>query len=164
MKNRLLANLASLWVAATLVGLGLLLQPIQPHIDSLVRWQSSVSFKSFTGYLLVAAMLGMWTPVWLRKSFTTPRQLDVIKLVHQWLGVGMLLVLLLHANLARSGYLWIQSLLILGLSALGAGIAWTQLKSLVQIRGWLMVAHIALAGIVSAFALLHIYFVYAYAG
>lgn len=122
---------------------------------------------------MLAILLLMWLPAWLRRRFADARLEDSARIVqysvliniwHQWLGVLFLVVLLLHASLVRSGFLWLQTLLLLVLSGLGIGIAWTQVTWRFKGRRWLIVTHIALAFVTSGFALLHLYFVYAYTG
>lgn len=147
-----------------LVGLGLVLFLLQPRWPEFERWQAGGGFKTVTGYVLLAAMSAMWLPVWLRKKFKLPHQLALIKLTHQWLGVLALGVFVLHANLARSGFLALMTLLLFTLSGLGAGLAWMQDGQRTAGRRWVMAAHIALGFVVSGFTLVHLYFVYAYAG
>lgn len=154
----------SLLAAAALLVLALLLFLIQPDWDTALRWQVSSRFKTVTGWSLLALMAAMWLPVALRSWFSRPRQLAVIKLTHQWLGVLALVVLLLHANLSRSGYLAILSLCLFVAMGSGALLSWMQDRGWVPGRRWLMAAHITLAWVVSSFTLLHLYFVFAYAG
>jgi hypothetical protein len=153
----------SLVAAAALLALALLLFLIQPDWDTVLRWQVSARFKKVTGWSLLALMAAMWLPVALRSWFNQPRQLAVIKLTHQWLGVLALVVLLLHANLSRSGYLAILSLCLFVAMWSGALLSWMQDRGLVLGRRWLIAAHITLAWVVSSFTLLHLYFVFAYA-
>ncbi|MCX7200607.1 MAG: hypothetical protein NTW37_22135 [Proteobacteria bacterium] len=154
----------SLAAAAALLVLALLLFLVQPDWDTALRWQVNARFKTVTGWPLLALMAAMWLPVALRGWFNQPRPLAVIKLVHQWLGVFTLVVLLLHANLSRSGYLAILSLCLFVAMGSGALLSWMQDRGWVPGRRWLMAAHITLAWLVSSSALLHLYFVLAYAG
>ncbi len=164
MKDRLLANTASLGITVALLALALFLFLLQPHWPVIEHWQADSGFKTYSGYMLLLIMAAMWLPLWLRKRFDQPQQLDLIKLMHQWLGVLVLLLFVLHASIARSGYLALQTLLLLALSGLGAGIAWTQLHGRTSGRRWMVVTHIAMAFVVSSFSLLHLYFIYAYVG
>ncbi len=123
MKDRLLANTASLGITVALLALALFLFLLQPHWPVIEHWQADSGFKTYSGYMLLLIMAAMWLPLWLRKRFDQPQQLDLIKLMHQWLGVLVLLLFVLHASIARSGYLALQTLLLLALSGLGAGIA-----------------------------------------
>jgi hypothetical protein len=154
----------SLAAAAALLVLSLLLFLVQPAWDIAHRWQVDARFKTVTGWSLLALMSVMWLPVWLRGGFSQPRQLAVIKLCHQWLGVFALVVLLLHANLSRSGYLAILTVWLFAAMGSGAVLSWMQDRGWVPGRRWLMAAHITLAWLVSGFTLLHLHFVFAYAG
>lgn len=154
----------SLAAAAALLALALLLFLVQPAWDTAQRWQVDARFKSVTGWSLLALMAVMWLPVWLRGWFSQPRQLAVIKLAHQWLGAFVLVVLLLHANLSRSGYLAILTVCLFAAMGSGAVLSWMQDRGWVPGRRWLMAAHISLAWLVSGFTLLHLHFVFAYAG
>jgi hypothetical protein len=154
----------SLAAAAVLLVLALLLFLAQPSWDIALRWQVNARFKTFTGWALFALMAALWLPVVLRGWFSQPGQLALIKLAHQWLGVLALVVLLLHANLSRSGYLAILSLCLFVAMGSGALLSWMQDLGWVPGRRWLMAAHITLAWVVSGFTLLHLYFVFAYAG
>ena len=172
MKNsRHFANISSLWAAAAVIVLCAMLFLLAPRWPGLEYWQSSASTKAWSGYILMAVLALMWLPAWLRRRFTKSHRQDlssisqysvVLNIWHQWLGVLLLLIFMVHANPARSGFLWIQTLLLLVLSGLGIGIAWTQHSWRFKGRRWMMVTHIALAFVVSGFALLHLYFVYAY--
>ena len=82
------ANRFSWWAAAALAALALLTYLLSPRIPGLSQWQLQSGFKNLTGYLLLALLVGMWLPTWLRQRFNRPTQLDWIKLSHQWLGVG----------------------------------------------------------------------------
>jgi hypothetical protein len=157
-------NSSSLKLAGVLLALEALLFFVQPRWDAVLRWQLDGSFKTITGYVLLATMALMWAPVWVRKHLQQAHHLEILKLVHQWMGVLVLLVFLLHANLARSGYLAVLSLVLLAGSGLGTVLGWLQLTGRANGRRWLMAAHIALGAVVSGFSLLHLYFVYAYAG
>lgn len=155
---------ASLAAAVALLVLALLLFLVQPAWDTALRWQVDARFKTVTGWSLMALMAAMWLPVLLRGGFSQPRQLAVIKLAHQWLGVLALAVLLLHANLSRSGYLAVLSVCLFAAMGSGAALSWMQGRGWLLGRRWLMASHITLAWVVSAFTLLHLYFVFAYAG
>lgn len=154
----------SLAAAIGLLVLALLLFLAQPTWDAALRWQVDARFKTVTGWSLMALMAAMWLPVALRGSFNQPRQLAVIKLAHQWLGVVALVVLLAHANLSRSGYLAILSVCLFVAMGSGIALSWMQDRGWVPGRRWLMAGHITLAWVVSGFTLLHLYFVFAYAG
>ena len=158
------ANRFSWWAAAALAALALLTYLLSPRIPGLSQWQLQSGFKNLTGYLLLALLVGMWLPTWLRQRFNRPTQLDWIKLSHQWLGVGFLAVLVLHANLLRSGFLALQTLVLLVLCSLGAAIVWAQLNGSIVRRRWWITTHIVLAFVASGFVLMHLYFVYAYHG
>ena len=172
MKNsRHFANISSLWATAAVIALCAALFLLAPRWPGIEYWQSSASIKAWSGYILLTVLVLMWLPAWLRRRFAHSHRQDLsgisqysalLNIWHQWLGVLFLLVLMVHANLARSGFLWIKTLLLLILSGLGIGIAWSQLSWRFKGRRWMMVTHIALAFVVSGFALLHLYFVYAY--
>ena len=149
---------------AALLVLALLLFLVPPDWDTALHWQVNARFKTITGWTLLALMSAMWLPVALRGWFREPRPLAVVKLIHQWLGVFALVVLLLHANLARSGYLAILSLCLFVAIGSGALLSWMQYCGWVPGRRWLMASHIAMAWLVSSSTLLHLYFVLAYAG
>lgn len=164
MRRLLASHGQSIITTSALVVLGLLLLVLQPHWDTVLRWQTDGRFKKVTGYVLLTAMACMWLPVWLRERFREAWQLEVIKVAHQWLGAVVLLALLLHANLARSGYLAVFTAGLLVACGSGTVLSLMQQRGWLPGRRWLMAAHITLAGLVSGFALLHLYFVYAYAG
>ncbi|MEQ1596102.1 MAG: hypothetical protein ABL985_13505 [Casimicrobium sp.] len=164
MKKRLLAHRASLALAFALIALAILLFALQPQWRAIAHWQSRSDVKTISGYLLLTLMIGLWLPHSLRQWFSKPKQIDIIKLIHQWMGVVSLLIFLFHANVARSGFLALQTMFLLTLCGLGAGIVWTQLSSRTEWRRSMLAIHIVLAFVVSGFAVLHLYFIYAHAG
>ena len=159
-----LPGTASLTWAAGLVVLGLVLFLLQPRWPAFEQWQSDRDVKRVTGYVLLLVMACMWLPVGLRRRFGTPAQLELIKVSHQWLGALVLVMLLAHANLARSGYLGLLSWALLALSMLGVALSWMQARHRARGRRWVIASHIALGFLASAFSFIHLYFVYAYAG
>lgn len=163
MKFRPRAQHASLFLTVALIAIVLLLFVLQPPWVALARWQARADFKMMSGYLLVILMICMWLPNVLRRWLREPAQLELIKLSHQWLGIVLLLLFVFHANVARSGFLAVQTVFLLTLCGLGAGVVWTQITGRTQGRHAMMVTHVALAFAVCGFALLHLYFIYAYA-
>jgi hypothetical protein len=154
----------SLAAAAAILLLGSVLFIAPPSWDAVARWQMSDSFKTISGYVLLALMAGMWLPVGVKERLHRPRHRDYLKLAHQWLGVLLLVAFLLHANLSRSGFLALLTASLFVVSGVGLLLSWMQGRGWIPGRRWVMAAHIAIAGLVSSFSLLHVYFVFAYAG
>ena len=154
----------SLKASGLLLALAALLFVLQPNWSVVIRFQLDPTLKTASGYVLLALMTFMWAPVWLRKYLSQPQRLEILKLVHQWMGALVLLVFLVHANLARSGYLAIFTLVVLLIAGLGTLLGWMQVTARASGRRWLMAAHIAMSFVVTGFSILHVYFVYAYAG
>jgi hypothetical protein len=154
----------SLKASGLLLALAALLFVLQPNWSVVIRFQLDPTLKTVSGYVLLALMTFMWAPVWLRKYLSQPQRLEILKLVHQWMGALVLLVFLVHANLARSGYLAIFTLVVLLIAGVGTLLGWMQVTARASSRRWLMAAHIAMSFVVTGFSILHVYFVYAYAG
>ena len=154
----------SLATASAILAISLLLFLMPPAWDTLTRWQIDAQFKTISGYVLLTLMAVMWLPVGLKDHLRTPKARDVLKLSHQWLGVLLLMVFVLHANLSRSGFLAILTMFLLVVSGSGVVLSWMQARGWTAGRRWLMAAHIAIAWLVSSFSVLHLYFVLAYAG
>ena len=108
MKNwQPLVNIASLWSAGALILLCAVLLLLAPRWPGFEYWQLQSSVKAWSGYVLLAILLLMWLPAWLRRRFADARLEDSARIVqysvliniwHQWLGVLFLVVLLLHAS------------------------------------------------------------------
>lgn len=132
----------------------------QPWLAPWVRSWAASRVQTLTGYTMLALLAllwlhGAWQPRWLRK--------EAAKAVHHGAGALLLANLALHASVGRHGYLALQALLLLATAGLGLALVWQQWSARTGQRHRLMAAHIALAGVVTATAVVHLYLVLAYA-
>lgn len=124
--------------------------------------QAGVPFKQLSGYTMLALMVAAMAFGFLRRAPSLATRQALLNDLHQFGGLLLLLLLSLHAASRPSGFLL---LLFHGLAcALAAG----ALRALFGRRlgragsTTLLAVHISLSCLVSAAALLHLYFVYAY--
>jgi hypothetical protein len=129
----------------------------------LTPMQASITFKRISGYTMLTLMAFAMAFGWLRRRPALAQHARTLHDVHQFAGLCLLLLLALHVGRSPSGFL-------LGVfHAMAVGTAAGALRPLVPIklgRGVniaLLVTHIAVSCLVSAAALLHVWWVYVYA-
>ena len=133
----------------------------QPWLTPWVRSWAASRVQTITGYTMLALLALLWLHGAWRQRW---RRHEAAKTVHHSAGALLLASLALHASVGRHGYLALQALLLLATAGLGLALVWHQWSARTGHRHRLMAAHIALAGIVTATAAVHVYLVYAYAG
>lgn len=124
--------------------------------------QSSVVFKQVSGYTMAGLMLFTMVFGWLRRRPALAPRLRALNELHQFSGLLLLLLLGLHAGRGPAGFL------LLLFHATAVACAAGALRALLGPRlgragsTFLLVLHVVPACVVSAAALVHLYFVYAY--
>lgn len=124
--------------------------------------QSSVLFKQVSGYAMVVLMAFAMLYGALRRRAALAPRVRILNELHQFGGLLVLVLLGLHAGRAPGGFL----LALMHATALG--LAAGALRSMFGARlgraasTFLLLLHIALGCLVSAAAVVHLYFVYAY--
>lgn len=156
----------SWWLGMALCSLALLqVLPLQGTVaDAMSAWlpvarQPRVQQAAGYTMLLCLALLSLTQP--LLRLLGRPR---AVRALHQCLAVVLVLGLLVHASRSRSGHLLVLSLLLLATCLLGAGLAWMQDHSRTAGRIGVAQWHLAAGLCAAAWALVHVYLVYAYAG
>lgn len=125
--------------------------------------QAAVRFKRVSGYTMLALMLFSMGFGWLRRRPAMATRARLLHDLHQFGGLCLLLLLGLHVGRGPSGFLFAL------FHALALGTAAGALRTLVGMRLGrrihiaLLVTHIAVCCLVSAAALVHVYFVWVYA-
>jgi hypothetical protein len=114
-----------------------------------------------TGYALAFAMVGVWLlPVFGRRG--PPRNLEAYKAIHRMIGIGILVVLFIHARSAGHAML----LALMASTLIMALLAFFQVQVQAMNRPVLLtiwwVVHVGLAAAISVMAILHVYAQYAY--
>ncbi len=156
--NKLILKIAASMLFVFVLVLALISQPI-----FLVDWQRSKTYKEVTGYALFALMLSMWWIALAPKLLVSSTNLKVSKLLHQWCGALILLLILFHASFAKVGFLSGFTFLLIVGSACAAAYRWIKGPRTTKIHNYLLGVHIGIAVIISSMSLLHMYFIFAYA-
>jgi predicted ferric reductase len=157
-QNKLVLKVAASMLFVFVLVLALISQP-----TFLVDWQRSKTYKEVTGYALFALMLSMWWIALAPKLSVTSQNLKASKLLHQWCGALILLLILFHASFAKVGFLSGFTFLLIVGSACAAAYRWIKGPRTTKIHKYLLGAHIGVAVIISSMSLLHMYFIFAYA-
>ena len=156
--NKLILKIAASMLFVFVLVLALISQP-----TFLVDWQRSKTYKEVTGYALFALMLSMWWIALAPKLLVSSTNLKVSKLLHQWCGALILLLILFHASFAKVGFLSGFTFLLIVGSACAAAYRWIKGPMTTKIHNYLLGVHIGIAVIISSMSLLHMYFIFAYA-
>ena len=156
--NKLILKIAASMLFVFVLVLALISQP-----TFLVDWQRSKTYKEVTGYALFALMLSMWWIALAPKLLVSSTNLKVSKLLHQWCGALILLLILFHASFAKVGFLSGFTFLLIVGSACAAAYRWIKGPRTTKIHNYLLGVHIGIAVIISSMSLLHMYFIFAYA-
>ena len=156
--NKLILKIAASMLFVFVLVLALISQP-----TFLVDWQRSKTYKEVTGYALFALMLSMWWIALAPKLLVSSTNLKVSKLLHQWCGALILLLILFHASFAKVGFLSGFTFLLIVGSACAAAYRWIKGPRTTKIHNYLLGVHIGIAVIISSMSLMHMYFIFAYA-
>jgi phosphate starvation-inducible membrane PsiE len=155
--NKLVLKIAVSMVFVFVLVVALVNQP-----TFLIDWQRSKAYKEFTGYVLFVLMLSMWWIPLAPKFFVSSNHLKITKLLHQWCGALILLLILFHASFRKVGFLaGFTVLLLLGVVC-AIAYRWIKGPRTTKTHKYLMGAHIGAAVAVSSMSLLHMYFIFAY--
>lgn len=157
-QNKLVLKIAASMILVFVLVLALTTQP-----TFLVDWQRSKTYKEFTGYALFALMLSMWWISLAPRLSVTSKNLKVSKLVHQWCGALILLLILFHASFGKVGFLSGFTFLLVVGSVCASAYRWIKGPRTTKMHHYLLGAHIGIAVVISSMSLLHMYFIFAYA-
>ncbi|HEX2544181.1 MAG TPA: hypothetical protein VHL79_04850 [Ramlibacter sp.] len=146
-------------VVAILLEVAVLLRPQALLLGPV---QNSVLFKTVSGYTMLALMAFAIAFGWVRRRPAMARQHRKLNELHQVVGLAILVLLAFHAAGRPGGFLQFV------LHGMAVGVAAGALRSLLGARAGratsaaLLMLHISLSFLVSAAALLHLWFVIAY--
>jgi hypothetical protein len=135
-----------------------------PRWASLVALQRLETYKQLTGYVLIALLVFGLSLSLFKRWLDGPRALRALQLTHRALGLFMLAGLVAHAGFAHAGFLRATFVLTLVLVVAGGVPNLLTSRSLAKWGQWSTALHISIACIVTALALVHVYFATAYAG
>jgi hypothetical protein len=156
-------NKLVLKIAASMIFIFVLVLALTTQPTFLVDWQRSKTYKEFTGYALFALMLSMWWISLAPKLSVTSDNLKISKLVHQWCGALILLLILFHASFGKVGFLSGFTFLLVVGSVCAAAYRWIKGPRTTKMHKYLLGVHIGIAVVISSMSLLHMYFIFAYA-
>lgn len=150
------------WLVLLTIGLLELAALYWPSALIVSPLQTSVLFKQVTGYCMLGLMIFAMTFGWLRRLPLMAEHGRRFNEVHQ-LG-GLLILVLLASHLGQSP----KGFLLYAFHAMALGLGAGALRAVLgpKLASWgsmtLLALHIALACLVFAGVLIHLYFVYAY--
>jgi uncharacterized membrane protein len=156
-QNKLVLRAAVGTIFVFALVLGIALQP-----TFLVEWQRNKAYKVSTGYALFALMLSMWWISMAPKLFVAANNLKISKLLHQWCGVLILLLIMFHASFSKVGYLSGFTFLLLVGAVCAVAYRWIKGPRTTKMHTYLIGAHIGIAVVISSMSLMHMYFIFAY--
>lgn len=155
--NKLVLKIAVSIIVVFVFVLGFITQP-----NFLINWQNSKTYKEYTGYTLFVLTLIMWWMPLAPKVFDSTEYMKFSKLLHQWCGILILLLVLFHASFLKVGFLAGFTFLLLVGAVCGAAYRLIKGPRTTKIHTCLLGAHIGIAVAISCMSLLHMYFIFAY--
>jgi hypothetical protein len=129
----------------------------------LVSLQRLDAYKQWTGYILVAALSFDVSLALLKRRLRQGAALRALQITHRSLGVGMLVLLVLHAGFTHQGFLSFTFFVMLLVVVAGAALNTLPGRFMGFLGPWAISIHIAAACLLAALAALHLWFVFRYA-
>lgn len=131
--------------------------------EFLAHLQTRTGYKQFTGYLLLALMSFLMALLAIKRRLKTSHAMMDLLTYHQVAGLVVLALLALHGGFGLQGFLGGLSWLMIMVGLVGVLlIKPAQALRTPRAKSMTVGAHIVLAFIAYALALVHVYFVWAY--
>lgn len=157
------ALVAASWVAVVGVSIACLAWLWPPHLAPLIAWQRLDPYKQWTGYFLVGLLTFDLSLALIKRRLVASGALRTLQLAHRILGLTMLALLVMHAGFAHQGFLHFAFFTTMLVVLAGALLNLLPGRYLGTWGQWTTALHIGAGCLLAALALMHLYFVYAYA-
>lgn len=135
-----------------------------PSLQSLLALQRMDAYKQATGYVLVGLLGFDLSLALIKRRLIGGRAQRTLQLAHRILGLTMLAMLVLHAGFAHAGFLHATFAVTMLVVVAGALLNLLPAHRLGTWGQWTTAMHIGAGCLLAALALMHLYFVYTYAG
>lgn len=135
-----------------------------PRWEALVALQRLHIYKLVTGYVLVGLLSFDLSLALIKRRLVRSASLRVLQISHRVLGLMMLMLLVLHAGFAHEGFLHATFGVTMLVVVAGALLNLLPSHRLASWGQWTTALHIGAGCLLAALALMHLYFVYRYAG
>lgn len=155
---------AASWIALVGVALACIAWLWSPRVATLTSLQRLHAYKQFTGYTLVGLLTFDLSLALIKRRLIGGRAQRVLQLSHRFLGLTMLILLVLHAGFAHAGFLHATFAVTMLVVAAGALLNLLPASRLGTWGQWTTAFHICAGCLLAALGVMHLYFVYAYAG
>lgn len=157
------ALIAASWCALVGVGVSCIAWLWQPRLEPLIALQRLDAYKQVTGYVLVGLLGFDLSLALIKRRLIGSGAQRTLQLAHRILGLTMLAMLVLHAGFAHAGFLHATFAVTMLVVVAGAVLNLLPAHRLGTWGQWTTVMHIGAGCLLAALALMHLYFVYAYA-
>ena len=157
------ALIAASWCAVAGVSVACLAWLWPPHMTPLIALQRLDPYKQWTGYILVGLLSFDLSLALIKRRLVSSRALRALQLAHRILGLTMLAMLVMHAGFAHQGFLNFAFVVTMLVVLAGALLNLLPSRYLGTLGQWTTAFHIGAGCLLAALALMHLYFVYAYA-
>ncbi len=134
-----------------------------PRWTSLLALQRLDAYKQVTGYILVGLLGFDLSLAWIKRRLLSGTSLRALQIAHRVLGLMMLAMLVLHAGFGHAGFLHATFAVTMLVVVAGALLNLLPSHRLGSWGQWTTALHIGAGCLLAALALMHLYFVYAYA-
>lgn len=135
-----------------------------PQWTALLTLQRMDAYKQLTGYILVGLLSFDLSLALIKRRLMRGSSLRALQLAHRVLGLTMLIMLVLHAGFVHAGFLHATFAVTMLVVVAGALLNLLPSHHLGSWGQWTTALHIGAGCLLAALALMHLYFVYRYAG
>lgn len=137
---------------------------LAPRWSALFALQQLQAYKQITGYTLVGLLSFDLSLALIKRRLVRGSSLRALQLAHRILGLMMLVLLVLHAGFAHAGFLHATFAVTMLVVVAGALLNLLPSHHLGSWGQWTTALHIGAGCLLAALAMMHLYFVYRYAG
>ncbi|MFZ2752534.1 MAG: hypothetical protein WAZ48_03710 [Lysobacteraceae bacterium] len=137
---------------------------LAPRWSALFALQQLQAYKQITGYTLVGLLSFDLSLALIKRRLVRGSSLRALQLAHRILGLTMLVLLVLHAGFAHAGFLHATFAVTMLVVVAGALLNLLPSHHLGSWGQWTTALHIGAGCLLAALAVMHLYFVYRYAG
>jgi hypothetical protein len=155
---------AASWIALVGVAIASIAWLWSPRVAALAALQRLHAYKQVTGYTLVGLLTFDLSLALIKRRLIGGRAQRILQLSHRFLGLAMLILLVLHAGFAHAGFLHATFAVTMLVVAAGALLNLLPANRLGTWGQWTTAFHICAGCLLAALGVMHLYFVYAYAG
>lgn len=152
------------WCALVGVTVSCVAWLLAPRWSALFALQQLQAYKQITGYTLVGLLSFDLSLALIKRRLVRGSSLRALQLAHRILGLMMLVLLVLHAGFAHAGFLHATFAVTMLVVVAGALLNLLPSRHLGSWGQWTTALHIGAGCLLAALALMHLYFVYRYAG